>query len=37
MTHEEARSLFPVLERFAFLNAGSLGPLTQATLDVHAP
>jgi L-cysteine/cystine lyase len=30
---EEARGLFPVLQRFAYLNAGSLGPLSQATLD----
>ncbi len=33
MTYDEARSLFPVLERFAYLNAGSLGPLTRSTLD----
>jgi L-cysteine/cystine lyase len=32
MTYEEARSQFPVLERFAYLNAGSLGPLARATL-----
>jgi L-cysteine/cystine lyase len=32
MTYEEARAQFPVLERFAFLNAGSLGPLARATL-----
>jgi L-cysteine/cystine lyase len=30
---EEARDLFPVLERFAYLNAGSLGPLSRATLE----
>ena len=28
MTYEEARALFPVLERFAYLNAGTLGPLS---------
>src|SRR5436190_69278 len=33
MTHEEGRAQFPVLERFAYLNAGSLGPLARATLD----
>ena len=33
MTYDEARSLFPVLERFAYLNAGSLGPLMRSTLD----
>jgi L-cysteine/cystine lyase len=32
MTHAEARSLFPVLERFAYLNAGTLGPLAQPTI-----
>ena len=32
MTHDEARRLFPVLERFAYLNAGTLGPLAQPTL-----
>jgi L-cysteine/cystine lyase len=32
MTHEEARALFPVLERFAYLQAGSVGPLSRATL-----
>ncbi len=32
MTHEEARALFPVLERFAYLNAGTLGPLARPTL-----
>jgi L-cysteine/cystine lyase len=30
---DDARSLFPVLQRFAYLNAGSLGPLSQVTLD----
>jgi len=33
VSHEEARRLFPVLERFAYLNAGTLGPLAQPTLD----
>ena len=33
MTQEEARALFPVLERYAYLNAGSLGPLMQPTVD----
>lgn len=32
MTFEEARALFPVLERFAYLNAGTLGPLSRPTL-----
>lgn len=32
MTYEEARKLFPVLERFAYLNAGTLGPLARPTL-----
>ena len=32
MTYEEARALFPVLERFAYLNAGTLGPLARPTL-----
>ena len=33
MTPAEARAQFPVLERLAHLNAGSLGPLSRATLD----
>lgn len=33
MTYEEARAAFAVLERFAYLNAGSLGPLSRATID----
>ena len=33
MRIEDAHSLFPVLQRFVYLNAGSLGPLSQATLD----
>jgi L-cysteine/cystine lyase len=32
MTYEEARAQLPVLERFAYLNAGTLGPLSGATL-----
>jgi L-cysteine/cystine lyase len=32
VTHEEARAEFPVLERFAYLNAGTLGPLARSTL-----
>jgi len=32
VTFEEGRALFPVLERFAYLNAGSLGPLSRPTL-----
>jgi L-cysteine/cystine lyase len=33
MTFEEARAQFPVLERFAYLNAGTNGPLARATVD----
>ncbi len=33
MTFEEARAAFPVLERYAYLNAGSVGPMTRATYD----
>src|SRR6478736_4998176 len=33
VTNDEARRLFPVLERYAYLNAGTLGPLAQPTLD----
>ena len=32
MTFDEARSQFPVLERFAYMNAGTLGPLSRATV-----
>ena len=32
MTLDEARALFPVMERFAYLNAGTLGPLSRPTL-----
>jgi L-cysteine/cystine lyase len=33
MTFEEARAAFPVLERYAYLNAGSIGPLSRATFE----
>jgi L-cysteine/cystine lyase len=33
MTFEEARAQFPVLERYAYLNAGTHGPLARATID----
>ncbi len=33
MTHDEARALFPVLERKAYLNAGTFGPLARPTLE----
>ncbi|HKU57496.1 MAG TPA: aminotransferase class V-fold PLP-dependent enzyme [Gaiellaceae bacterium] len=33
MTFEEARAQFPVLERVAYLNAGSAGPLPRAAVD----
>jgi L-cysteine/cystine lyase len=33
MTPEEARAQFPVLERLAYLNAGTNGPLSRATVD----
>src|SRR5215831_6748522 len=33
MTHEEARAGFPVLDRYAYLNAGTNGPLARATVD----
>lgn len=36
MTFEEARAAFPVLERYAYLNAGSVGPLAQRTQDALA-
>src|SRR6187551_2534560 len=32
VTFDDARALFPVLERFAYLNAGTLGPLSRPTL-----
>ena len=33
MTFEEARAQFPVLERYAYLNAGTNGPLARATAE----
>ena len=33
MTPAEARALFPVLERVAYLNAGTFGPLARPTAD----
>ena len=36
MTFEEARALFPVLERVAYLNAGTFGPLAHATAEAMA-
>lgn len=33
MTFEEARAQFPVLERYAYLNAGTNGPLARTTID----
>ncbi len=36
MTFEEARAQFPVLERLAYLNAGSMGPLARATGEAMA-
>ena len=36
MTFEEARSLFPVLESVAYLNAGTFGPLAQPVADALA-
>jgi L-cysteine/cystine lyase len=32
MTFEEARAQFPVLERYAYLNAGTNGPLARSTI-----
>jgi L-cysteine/cystine lyase len=33
VTPEEARGLFPVLERLAYLNAGTFGPLATPTVE----
>ena len=33
MSFDEARAQFPVLERLAYLNAGTNGPLARATID----
>jgi L-cysteine/cystine lyase len=36
VTFEEARAAFPVCERYAYLNAGSVGPLSRATHEAMA-
>ena len=36
MTFEQARAQFPVLERLAYLNAGTFGPLAQSTAEAVA-
>ena len=36
MSWPQARARFPVLERFAYLNAGTFGPLARATLDAES-
>jgi L-cysteine/cystine lyase len=36
MTFEEARAQFPVFERYAYLNAGTNGPLPRATVEAMA-
>ena len=33
MDFAEARAQFPVFERFAYLNAGTFGPLARATSE----
>ena len=33
MNHDEARAQFPVLDRYAYLNAGTNGPLARATVE----
>ena len=33
MTFEETRAAFPVLERYAYLNAGSVGPMARSTYE----
>jgi L-cysteine/cystine lyase len=33
VTFEEARALFPVVERLAYLNAGTFGPIARPTVD----
>jgi L-cysteine/cystine lyase len=33
VTFEEARAVYPVLERYAYLNAGSVGPMARQTYD----
>lgn len=36
MTFEEARAQFPVLERYAYLNAGTFGPMSRAVAGAMA-
>ena len=36
MNFDEARAQFPVLDRIAYLNAGSMGPLARATVEAMA-
>jgi L-cysteine/cystine lyase len=36
MTPEAARAMYPVFDRYAYLNAGSSGPLARATADAVA-
>ena len=36
MTFEQARALFPVLERIAYLNAGTFGPLPRPVVDAQS-
>jgi L-cysteine/cystine lyase len=36
LNFEEARARFPVFERYAYLNAGTNGPLARATIDAVA-
>jgi len=36
MTWPEARAWFPVLERYAYLNAGTFGPLSRTTIEAMA-
>jgi L-cysteine/cystine lyase len=36
MTFEDARAHFPVLERFAYLNAGTFGPLASSVVEAMA-
>ncbi len=36
MTFEEARAQFPVLERYAYLNAGTNGPLARTSIEAMA-
>ena len=36
MNFEQARALFPVLERIAYLNAGTFGPLPRPVVDAQS-